>query len=113
MVVVLSPRLHQAWMEKERWGGWRDLDAEVQENWDNAKLCLQACKKLGSARPPILTVLQFRGAQAQWLQSSELNHRSCSMSSREYTTLISWLSSVQLQQRVWQQALAPGSIFNF
>ena len=63
LVEVLWPRLHQAWKEKERWEGCRELDAEVQENWDNAKLCLQACKKLDSARPPILTVLQFRGAQ--------------------------------------------------
>ena len=105
---ALWPRLHQAWKEKERWGGCRELDAEVQENWDNAKLCLQACKMLGSARPQILTVLlQFRGAQAQWLQSSELNHRYCFMSSKEYTTLISWLSSVQLQQTVSQKAQEP------
>jgi hypothetical protein len=74
VVEALWPRLHQAWKEKERWGGCCELDAEVKENWDNAKLCLQACKKLGSAWPLILTVLQFRGAQAQWLQSSELNH---------------------------------------
>ena len=83
------------------------MDAEVQENWDDAKLCLQACKKLGSARPPILTVLQFRGAQAQWLQSSELKHRHCLMTSGEYTARISWPSSVRLQQTVWQQAQEP------
>ena len=41
------------------------------------------------------------------MQSAELNHRSCSMSSREYTTLISWLSSALLQQTVPQQAQAP------
>ena len=52
LVEALWPRLHQAWKEKELWGGCRELDSEVQENRDHAKLCLQACKRLGSARLP-------------------------------------------------------------
>ncbi len=50
---------------------------------------------------------QFRGAQAQWLQQSELKHRQILLTSREYTTLLSWLSSVQLRQTVQQQAQTP------
>jgi hypothetical protein len=61
----------------------------------------------GRSQPPILTVLQFRGVQAQWLQPSELKHRHCLMTSREYTTLLSWLSSVQLPQTVQQPAQEP------
>ena len=49
LVEALWPRLHQACKEKERWRGCRELDAEVQENWDHAKLCLQACKSQRSA----------------------------------------------------------------
>ena len=29
VVEALWPRHHQAWKEKERWGGCRELDAEV------------------------------------------------------------------------------------
>jgi hypothetical protein len=104
---VLWPRIHQAWREKERWGGCRELDTTVQDNWDGARLCLQALRKLGRSQPPLLTVPQFRGAQAQWLQQSELKHRQILLTSREYTTLLSWLSSVQLPQTVQQPAQAP------
>ena len=96
LVEVIWPRIHQAWREKELWGGCRELDTTVQDNWDGAKLCLQALRKLGRSQPPLLTVQQFRGAQAQWLQQSELKHRHILLTSREYATLLSWLSSVQL-----------------
>jgi hypothetical protein len=89
LVEVLWPRLHQAWREGERWGGCRELDTAVQDNWDDAKLCLHACRKLGRSQPPILTVLQFWGAQAQWLQPSKLNNRQCLMTSRQSTSLLS------------------------
>ncbi len=39
LVEVLWPRIHQAWKEKERWGGCRELDTTVQDKWDGAKLC--------------------------------------------------------------------------
>jgi hypothetical protein len=104
---VLWPRIHQAWREKERWGGCRELDTTVQDNWDGSKLCLQALRKLGSSQPQLLTVQQFRGAQAQWLQQSELKHRQILLTSREYTTLLSRLTSIQLPQTVQQPAQAP------
>ena len=62
LVEILWPSLHQAWKKKEHWGGCNELDATVQEHWDGAKRCLQAYKKVGCAVPPILTVMQFRGA---------------------------------------------------
>jgi hypothetical protein len=108
---VLWPRIHQAWREKERWGGCRELDTTVQDNWDGARLCLQALRKLGRSQPPLLTVPQFRGAQAQWLQQSELKHRQILLTSREYTTLLSWLSSVQLPQTVQQPAQASPVVY--
>ena len=80
------------------------MDIAVKEEWDNAKLCLQACRKLGSARPPVLTVAQLRGDQALWLQPSELRHRRCALTSQEYATLISWLSSAQPMQPVQLQS---------
>ena len=45
------------------------------ETWESAKRCLKIYTKLGCARQPILTVLQFRGSQVQWLQISERKHR--------------------------------------
>ncbi len=53
LVEVLWPRLHQAWREKERWDGCRELDTTVQDNWEGAKLCLQALRKLGRSQLPL------------------------------------------------------------
>ena len=87
------PHLWKAWQAKERWAGCRERDEDVQTDWDKAKLCLQACCKLGRARPAILKVSQLRGSQGQWLQVSDLRNQQCRLSSAEYAALTSWLTS--------------------
>ena len=88
---VLWPRIHRAWLEKEQWTGCREVIDDVQQEWDQAQVCLQACAKLGSAEPAIISALHLRGCQAHWMHIEELRTRRCGITSSEYATLTSWL----------------------
>ena len=57
---VLWPRIHRAWLEKERWTGCREVIDDVRQEWDQAQVCLKACAKLGNAEPAVLSVLYLR-----------------------------------------------------
>jgi len=48
IVDALWPRIHKAWLEKERWAGCTEVIDEVRKEWDQAQLCLKVCGKLGS-----------------------------------------------------------------
>ncbi len=86
------PEVHKAWEEKERWAGCTELDEPILADWTRAKLCLQACQKLGRAAPAILTVQQLRGSQSRWLHLTELKHRHCHLTSEEFLALRSHLA---------------------
>jgi hypothetical protein len=49
---ILWPLIHNAWLERERWVGCREIVDEVQTEWDQAQLCLKACEKLGNIEQP-------------------------------------------------------------
>ena len=55
IVGVLWPRIHKAWLEKERWAGCTEVIEEVQTEWDQAQLCLKACEKPGRLFYPLRT----------------------------------------------------------
>ena len=81
---------------------------QVNLNWSSTCLqCWMICLRYSDDLTTILTVLPLWGAQAQWLQPSELKHWQFLLTSREYTTLLSWLSSVQLPQTVQQLIQEP------
>ena len=88
---ILWPRIHKAWLDKERWTGCREVIDDVQREWDQALVCLRACAKLGRTEPAILSILQLSGCQAQWMHIDELRKRQCCITSSEYATLTSWL----------------------
>jgi hypothetical protein len=44
LLEALWPRLHKAWLEKERWARCTEV-VEVLSEWDQAQLCLKACEK--------------------------------------------------------------------
>ena len=94
IVDALWPRIHSAWLEKERWIGCTEVLAAVQAEWIQAQLCLQACGKLGGSAMAILSTVQLRGEpgnHARWMQLDELIARKCSLTMSEYTALTSWL----------------------
>ena len=91
IVETLWPRIHKAWLEKERWAGCTEVIDDVREEWDQAQLCLKACGKLGSLSTAILSTAQLRGSQTRWMRSDELKSRHCHLTTSEYTTLTSWL----------------------
>ncbi len=72
IIEVLCPYILNAWLTKERWAGCTELDEEVQLKWKTAKLCVQACKKLGSAKKAILTVSQLYNSHSQWSPFADL-----------------------------------------
>jgi hypothetical protein len=43
LLEALWPRLHRAWLEKERWAGCTEVTDVVQNKWNQAQLCLKAC----------------------------------------------------------------------
>ena len=91
IVGVLWPRIHKAWLESQRWTGCTDVIEEVRTEWDQAQLCLKACKKLGGSQPAILSPAQLRGSNTWWMHLEELRSRQCQLTIPEYTALISWL----------------------
>ena len=92
LLETLWPRLHKAWLEKERWAGCREVADEVRMEWDQAQQCLKACGKLGNAEPAILSAAHLSGDQHQWMSVAELQHRKCQLTAPDYTALTSWLS---------------------
>ena len=80
IVENIWPKLYYVWMEKESWFGCMELTQEVQRERYTAHLCLKACRKLGSAKPAILGVLQLRGPQTKWLHMDELKQKQCHLS---------------------------------
>jgi hypothetical protein len=98
---VLWPYILNAWLTKERWAGCTELDEDVQLKWKTAKLCLQACKKLGSAKTPILTVSQLYNSHGQW---SPFAVCICQLSREEHTALINCLSAATVSGRAESQA---------
>jgi hypothetical protein len=91
IIEVLWPYILNAWLTKERWAGCTELDEDVQLKWKTAKLCLQACKKLGSAKTPILTVSQLYNSHGQWSPFADLRQCICQLSREEHTALINCL----------------------
>jgi len=92
VVAALWPRIHKAWLAKEkRAGDQEELDAERSE-WSLAQLCLKACRKLGCSDPAaILSTAQLKGSQARWLCLEELRTRKCHLTASEHAALTSWL----------------------
>ena len=43
---------YSAWLEKELWGGCREVAEEVSTEWDQASLCLEACGVLNQPYYP-------------------------------------------------------------
>jgi hypothetical protein len=86
----LWPRLHKAWLEKERWAGCREIAEEVRSKWDQALLCLKAYQKRGSAEPAILSTAHFPKRQHQLMPVEELKHRDCHLTVHEYKALTSF-----------------------
>ena len=105
---ALWPRIHKAWLEKERWAGCTEVIEEVRTEWDQAQLCLTACRKLGSLETAILSTAQLRGSQTRWMRSEELRCRHCHLTTTEYTTLTSWLSAPR-EDRMEDPADCPGA----
>ena len=92
LLEALWPRLYSAWLEKERWAGCTEVIDTVQNEWNQAQLCLKACVKLGNADPAIIYVTHLLDSQQQWLPAEALKHRKCHLSPLEHAALISWLS---------------------
>jgi hypothetical protein len=93
IVQVLWPRIYSAWLEKVRWRGCREIADEVRTEWDQARLCMETCGKLGCAIPTILSIPQLRGSQTRWLRNDELRRWQCHLTLSEYATFISWLQT--------------------
>jgi len=94
LAAALWPRLLGAWLEKERWVGCTELSVSVRADWSHAKLCIQACRKLGNMEPPIWTVAQLRGGGLQWRTRAELNRKGYGIGVAEYSALVSWLPPI-------------------
>ena len=91
IVNVLWPRIHNAWLEKERWNGCTEVLEAVRTEWVQAQLCLKACGKLGDSALAILSTAQLRGDHNRWMRLDELISRKCHLTMSEYTALTSWL----------------------
>ena len=94
IVDALWPRIHKAWLEKERWNGCTEVLEEVRAEWVQAQLCLKACGKLGDSAMAILSTVQLRGEsgnRTRWMRLDELISRKCHLTMSEYTALTSWL----------------------
>ena len=93
IVNVLWPRIHNAWLEKERWNGCTEVLEAVRTEWVQAQLCLKACGKLGDSAQAILSTAQLRGDHnlSVWMHLDELISRKCHLTMSEYTALTSWL----------------------
>jgi hypothetical protein len=74
LLEALWPRLYRAWLEKERWAGCTEVIDTVQNEWNQAQLCLKACVKLGNADPAIIYVTHLLDSQQQWLPAEALKH---------------------------------------
>ena len=109
LLEALWPRLHKAWLEKERWAGCTEVIDEVRNEWDQAQLCLKACGKLGSAEPAITSIRNFSDSQHQWLHVEALKKRKCHLTTPEHTALTSWLSMMTAQEMCAAVPLAATS----
>ena len=91
---VLWPLLWRVWQDKKI-SSPIDRQAplfssgETQVEWDEAKSCLHALRKLGQSG--ILTVSELRGQADEWLSWREGRLRSCGLTNTEHHTLLSWL----------------------
>jgi hypothetical protein len=105
IIEVLWPNILKflnVWLTTERWAGCTELDEEVRLKWKTANLCLQACKKLGSAKTAILTVSQesqLYTSHGQWSPFADLRQRNCHLSREEHTALINCLSAADVSGR--------------
>jgi hypothetical protein len=102
IIEVLWPNILNAWLTKEQ------LDEELQLKWKTVKLCLQACKKLGSAKTAILTVSQLYISHGQWSPFADLRQRNCHLSREEHTALINCLSAADVSGRAELQVHVSG-----
>lgn len=94
IVEALWPRIHNAWLEKERWNGCTEVLEAVRAEWVQAQLCLKACAKLGDSPMAILSTVQLRsesGDHTRWMRLDELISQKCHLTMSEYTALTSWL----------------------
>jgi ribonuclease HI len=95
---VVWPQLHQAWRAKELTSAIDRSaplfsDGEAQAVWEQAKLCLQALRKLGAGG--ILELSKLYGQAGRWLAWREGHLRDCGLTQVEHATLLSWLDSAQ------------------
>ena len=67
---------------------------EALAEWEQAKECLHALKKLGQSG--ILTIPKLRGQTGQWLAWREGGLRSCGLSQLEHRTLLAWMDRVTI-----------------
>jgi hypothetical protein len=103
IIEVLWPNILNAWLTKEQWAGCTELDEELQLKWKTAKLCLQACKKLESAKTAILTVSQLYTSHGQWSPFADLRQRNCHLSREEHTALINCLLAADVSGLIESQ----------
>ena len=99
---TLWPDLHHAWKAKERSAAVDERaplfsDGEARAQWEKAKACLHALRKLGTCG--ILEVSKLRGQAGRWLAWREGPLRDCGLSQEEHVTLLSWLDRAHLRER--------------
>ena len=71
-----------------------EAHAVYDAEWEQAKDCLHALKKL--AQSGILTISNLRGQTGQWLAWREGCLRSCGLSKLEHQALLAWLDRVTI-----------------
>ena len=95
---VVWPHLQQAWRAKEQTATIDRSaplfsDCEAQAAWEQAKLCLQAVRKLGTGG--ILELSKLYGQAGRWLAWRERPLHACGLTQIEHATLLSWLDRAQ------------------
>ncbi len=83
------PQVWDKWRVRQNWKGCGELSYEVQEQWEQAKLSLNMCRKLGSVG--IFFLAQMKTTGGSDLSWEELRLRHCDITRVEYSKLISYL----------------------
>ncbi len=56
---TIWPKRWAGWKKKAQWAGCLELEETLQDSWNRAKLCLQACLKMIRVKLPIFTMPQL------------------------------------------------------
>ena len=94
IAAALWPRLWRVWKVKETWLGCTELSEDLRVEWDQARVCLSAIRRLG--RAGLLTVSQLMHSGGGWLGRSALMPAGYRLSASEHTTLMQWLTTERL-----------------